>query len=70
MQKGGNAAAKAFFQSHGMRDVGNPELKYQSRAAKLYMSHLKKLVAGVCVWTLRFCGGLVYLILYVIGHLN
>ncbi len=55
MQKGGNAAAKAFFQSHGVRDSGNPEFKYHSRAAKLYTSHLKKLVAGVCVcvcvWT-------------------
>ncbi len=49
MQKGGNATAKMFFQSHGMRDIRNPELKYHSRAAKLYMSHLKKLVAGVCV---------------------
>ncbi len=49
MQRGGNAAAKAFFQSHGMRlEKGNSELKYQSRAAKLYMAHLKKLIAGGC----------------------
>ncbi len=49
MQRGGNAAAKPFFQSHGMRlEKGNSELKYQSRAAKLYMAHLKKLIAGGC----------------------
>ncbi len=48
MQKGGNAACKSFFHSHGMRDIRNPELKYQSRAAKLYMTHLKKLIAGGC----------------------
>ncbi len=48
MQKGGNATAKDFFQSHGMRDMGNSELKYQSRAAKLYMAHLKRLIAGGC----------------------
>ncbi|CAM9605391.1 unnamed protein product [Chrysoparadoxa australica] len=45
MKLGGNERAKAFFRSHGVVDMGKPEQKYHSRAAQMYKTHLKKLIA-------------------------
>lgn len=42
MKRGGNANARAFFRSHGITDMGKTEQKYNSRAAQMYRSHLKK----------------------------
>jgi hypothetical protein len=44
MKKGGNAAAKTFFTSHGVTatDMGRAETKYHCRAAEMYKTHIKK----------------------------
>ncbi|KAG5176538.1 hypothetical protein JKP88DRAFT_196646, partial [Tribonema minus] len=45
MKRGGNAAARAYFQSHGVSDMGKTDAKYRSRAAEAYRAHLKQLIA-------------------------
>lgn len=42
MKRGGNAAARAFFQGHGVSDMGKTDAKYRSRAAEAYRTHLKQ----------------------------
>lgn len=42
MKRGGNGNARSFFRSHGITDMEKTEQKYNSRAAQMYRSHLKK----------------------------
>lgn len=42
MKRGGNGNARAFFRAHGITDMEKTEQKYNSRAAQMYRSHLKK----------------------------
>eukprot|EP00953_Heterococcus_sp_UTEX-ZZ885_P041005 20943-Heterococcus_DN1.PRE.3 len=55
MKKGGNAAARTFFTSHGVTatDMGRAETKYHCRAAEMYKTHIKKIIADVDTTTLE-----------------
>ncbi|CAM9862236.1 unnamed protein product [Sphacelaria rigidula] len=45
MKRGGNGNARAFFRAHGITDMEKTEQKYNSRAAQMYRSHLKKIMS-------------------------
>jgi hypothetical protein len=49
MKKGGNAAARTFFTSHGVTatDMGRAETKYHCRAAEMYKTHIKKVIIKI-----------------------
>jgi hypothetical protein len=73
MKKGGNAAAKTFFTSHGVTatDMGRAETKYHCRAAEMYKTHIKKVTRltalpahNLCIAFLRYVNQRSYIALF------